>query len=77
MTRVRKFEAFDAVNYVTDVLQQIKAKPIPRTWKGKRLPEFLIKELIEKERVKKIMNKQEILDREELKKIKNNYTNKL
>lgn len=77
MAKVRKFESFDAVNYVRDVLQVTKIKPTPRTFKGKRLPEFLIKELMEKERLKKIKNRQESLEREELKIIKNNYTNKL
>lgn len=77
MAKVHKFESFNAVSYVKEVLQITKEKPTPRTFKGKRLPEFLIKELMEKERLKKIKNRQEALVREELKIIKKNYTNKL
>lgn len=77
MAKVRKYESFDAAEYVNYVLETAKAKPIPRVWKGKRLPQFLIKDLMEKEKFKKIKNMQEIQEREELKKIKNNYKNTL
>lgn len=77
MVRVHNYEAFDAVKHVADVLQLTKAKPTPRTWKGKRLPEFIIKELLEEEKLIAIKKKQAILVTEELKKIKDNYTNKL
>ena len=73
MAKVRMFEAFDAEKYVKDILQRTKEKPIPKTWKSKRLPEFLIKELMEKEELKKIKKRQENLETEALKKIKDNY----
>lgn len=77
MARVRQFESFNANEHVKNVLHLTKVKPIPRLWKGKRLPEFLIKELMEKERLKKIKNRQEALEKEELKIIKNNYRSNL
>lgn len=76
MAKVRKAEAFDAASYVNHILKCTKEKPIPRTWKSKRLPAFLIKELMEKEEQKRIKIKQEKLEMEELKKIKNNYVPK-
>ncbi|KAG7158639.1 hypothetical protein Hamer_G011298 [Homarus americanus] len=53
MAKVRDFEAFDAANYVTDVLRRTKEKPIPRFWKGKRLPQPIIQQLMEEEEIKK------------------------
>lgn len=53
MAKIRYFEAFDAASYVADVLRRTKEKPIPRVWKGKRLPKFLIKQLMEEEKKKK------------------------
>lgn len=53
MARIHKYAAFDAAKYVEDVLRRTKEKPIPRTWKGKRLPEFLIKQLMEENEEKK------------------------
>ncbi|KAF4525661.1 hypothetical protein B566_EDAN001261 [Ephemera danica] len=44
LTQIREAEKFDAEAYVTEKLRQAKEKPLPRTWKGRRLPEFLIKQ---------------------------------
>lgn len=77
MAKVRHFETFNAVNYVNDMLKNTKEKPLPRTWKGKRLPAFLIKELMEKEEMKRILRIKEKEEMQELKKIKDNYVSKL
>ncbi|XP_045131872.1 uncharacterized protein LOC123516516 [Portunus trituberculatus] len=77
MAKVRRYDAFDAEEYVKDFLRQTKEKPIPKTWKSKHLPEFLIKELMKKEEEKKIKNRQERLKLEALQKIKDNYKSDL
>lgn len=77
MAKVRRYDAFEAVEYVKDFLRQTKEKPIPKTWKSKRLPEFLIKELMKKEEEKKIKNRQERLKLEALQKIKDSYKSDL
>ncbi|XP_063848606.1 uncharacterized protein LOC135093322 isoform X1 [Scylla paramamosain] len=77
MAKVRRYDAFDAAEYVKDILRQTKEKPTPKTWKSKRLPEFLIKELMKKEEEKKIKNRQERLKLEALQKIKDNYKSDL
>jgi len=54
MARVREAEAFDAEAYVADFLRQTKEKPIPKFYKGKRLPKEIIYDLQEKDRQKRL-----------------------
>lgn len=77
MAKVRRYEAFDAAEYVKDFLQKTKEKPIPKTWKSKRLPEFLIKELIKEKEEKKMKHREQKLRLEALQKIKDNYKSDL
>jgi hypothetical protein len=44
LSQIREAEKFDAESYVTEKLRRANEKPMPRTWKGRRLPEFLIKQ---------------------------------
>lgn len=53
MAKIRETEKFDAVAYATQKINKANEVLIPKLWKGKRLPEFLIKELlVEKENKK-------------------------
>lgn len=44
IAQIKEAEAFNAAKYVADKLQQAKETPLPRYWKGRRLPAFIIKE---------------------------------
>lgn len=44
LAQIKEAEKFDAAQYVAEKLRQAHEVPIPRTWKGKRLPEFIIKQ---------------------------------
>lgn len=37
-------EAFSAEKYVAERLEILNEVPIPKLWKGRRLPEFIIRE---------------------------------
>lgn len=77
MARVRDFEAFDAVTYVSDILKRFNEKPLPKTWEGKRLPAFVIKELMEKAELKRLLRIKEKQDMQEFQKIKDKYVSTL
>lgn len=44
VSQVKEAEAFSAEQYVSDVLRQANEVPLPRYWKGRRLPAFIIKQ---------------------------------
>lgn len=44
IAQIKEAEAFSAENYVAEKIQKATETPIPRFWKGKRLPEFIIRE---------------------------------
>ncbi|GLV44428.1 Pyruvate dehydrogenase E1 beta subunit [Carabus blaptoides fortunei] len=44
LAQISDAESFSAENYVAEKLKKATEIPIPRFWKGKRLPEFLIRE---------------------------------
>ncbi|XP_065372237.1 uncharacterized protein Pdhb isoform X2 [Calliphora vicina] len=44
IAQIKDAEAFNAEKYVADKLHQAKETPLPRYWKGRRLPAFIIKE---------------------------------
>ncbi|XP_042865125.1 uncharacterized protein LOC122248861 isoform X2 [Penaeus japonicus] len=52
MAKIRAAEAFDAAAYVANILRTTKEKPIPRFWRGKRLPADIIKQLMEEKELK-------------------------
>jgi hypothetical protein len=69
MEKVSVAKKFDAQKYVADYLDDLHKPLIPRTFKGKNLPEFLIKELMEKEELEKqrvAAEKQDIITKEPL-----------
>lgn len=43
-TQIKEAKSFNAKDYVTDKLAEWRRIPIPRYWKGRRLPQFIIKE---------------------------------
>lgn len=50
--KVHEAEKFNAENFVDSYLEDMKYELVPKTWQGKRLPQFLIKELHEEEKRK-------------------------
>jgi hypothetical protein len=44
IAQIKQAEKFDAEKYVAERLQEVHKVPLPRTWKGKRLPFFIIKQ---------------------------------
>ncbi|XP_017849032.1 uncharacterized protein LOC108604191 isoform X2 [Drosophila busckii] len=44
MSQIKTAEAFSAEQHVNEVLRDANETPLPRYWKGRRLPEFIIKE---------------------------------
>ncbi|KAJ4440246.1 hypothetical protein ANN_08385 [Periplaneta americana] len=44
IAQIKEAEKFDAKKYVEERLQKAHEMPLPRTWKGKRLPFFIIKQ---------------------------------
>lgn len=44
LAQIHKAEQFDAANYVSDKIRQATEVPIPKLWKGRRLPEFIIRQ---------------------------------
>lgn len=49
IAKVHEAQKFDPEKFVDDYLEDMKYELVAKTWKGKRLPKFLIKELHEKE----------------------------
>ncbi|XP_065078992.1 uncharacterized protein LOC135701977 [Ochlerotatus camptorhynchus] len=44
ISEIKEADRFSAEMYVMEKLRQANEKPIPRFWKGKRLPQFIIKQ---------------------------------
>lgn len=44
IAQIKDAEAFNAAKYVADKIHKAKETPLPRHWKGRRLPAFIIKE---------------------------------
>lgn len=55
--QIKEAEEFSAEQYVAEKLRLATETPIPRFWKHRRLPQFIIKELLEKEEQKKEQEK--------------------
>lgn len=53
VNQIKEAEKFSAEDYVTAKLNKLNENPLPRYWKGKRLPQFIIKDLVEEEKIKK------------------------
>jgi hypothetical protein len=52
LRQISEAEKFSAEEYVMGKIKQAIEDPLPRFWKGKRLPQFLIKEKLEEQRRK-------------------------
>lgn len=44
IAQIKEAETFSAINYVANKMQKAKETPLPKYWKGRRLPEFIIKQ---------------------------------
>lgn len=44
IAQIKQAEAFSAERYVAEKIEKATAIQIPRFWKGKRLPEFVIRQ---------------------------------
>ncbi|XP_020812021.1 uncharacterized protein LOC110187001 isoform X2 [Drosophila serrata] len=44
MAQIKQAEAFSAEQHVAEILRQANETPLPRFWKGRRLPAFIIKQ---------------------------------
>ena len=67
--RIKLAKKFEAKEYVKEYLKDLNEVLIPQTFHGKRRPQFLIKELMEKERLEKLQveaDKQDIITKEPL-----------
>lgn len=53
VAQVKEAEKFSAEAYVAEKLQKVNDNPLPRFYKGKRLPQFLIKQLLEEDQLKR------------------------
>lgn len=51
--QVKEAEKFSPINYVHEKLNIVNMTILPNRWRGKRLPEFVIKDLIAKAQAKK------------------------
>lgn len=51
--RIKEAEKFSAEAYVTEKLERLNDSPVPKYWKGKRLPTDIVKELMQVEQLKK------------------------
>lgn len=51
--QVKEAEKFSAPSYVQEKLNIVNMTILPNRWRGKRLPEFVIKDLIAKSQAKK------------------------
>jgi len=61
IAQIKEAEKFSAEQYVADKLKQANDNPIPKYWRGKRLPEFVVKELMEKQEKKRAWHERERL----------------
>lgn len=62
MTQIGEAEKFNPVLYAKEKIDKKNAVLIPKLWKGKRLPEFVIRDLLA-EREAKLKKKEESLER--------------
>lgn len=66
MCKIKDADNFDARLYAREKLDKVNAVLLPKLWKGKRLPEFVIKDLLAKQQKKKA---QRLIDLERRKKM--------
>ena len=62
LSKIKRAKKFDAGGYVEEKLEGYKIELTPGTYKGKRLPEWLIKELLVEDELKKETEKNNQLD---------------
>uniref|UniRef100_A0A336LR08 CSON010957 protein n=1 Tax=Culicoides sonorensis TaxID=179676 RepID=A0A336LR08_CULSO len=60
LAQIKEAEKFSAEEYVEEKINKATEVPLPRYWKGKRLPAFIIRDLIEKEKRLKEQNQQRL-----------------
>lgn len=50
LTEIKTAEKFSAEDHVNDIIRKATVDEIPRTYKGKKMPQWLVKELMDKDR---------------------------
>ncbi|XP_014256196.1 uncharacterized protein LOC106670407 [Cimex lectularius] len=66
MCKINEAENFNATAYVQEKIDKANEVLIPKLWKGKRLPEFVIKDLLEEKKKKQEFKLQRIEKRKKL-----------
>lgn len=61
--KIREAEKFSAEAYVAEKIRLATETPIPRFWKNRRLPQFIIKEKLEIQERKKTRKKFELWEK--------------
>lgn len=57
MYQIKQAQKFSAEDYVNEMIKKATEDEIPRTYKGKKKPQWLVKELMDKDRQKEIEKK--------------------
>lgn len=66
MGQISEAEKFDAAMYAKEKISKANAVILPKLWKGKRLPEFIIKQLVDEKERKAAINKQNLERRKKM-----------
>ncbi|XP_014282775.1 uncharacterized protein [Halyomorpha halys] len=66
MCKIKEAENFDARQYVREKLDKTNAVLLPKLWRGKRLPEFVIKDLLLKKQRKEAQRLQDLERRKKM-----------
>lgn len=66
MGQISEAEKFDAAMYAKEKISKANAVILPKLWKGKRLPEFIIKQLVDEKERKDAINKQNLERRKKM-----------
>lgn len=72
--QVKDAEKFKAVDYVQEKLDIVNMTILPNRWRGKRLPEFVIRDLINKAQAKR---QAKLEAKERRKKLMTSYNNSM
>lgn len=63
LRQISEAEKFSAEEYVMGKIKQATEDPIPRFWKGKRLPQFIIKEKLEQQTKERLEQKYKLWEK--------------
>lgn len=66
MGQINEAQKFDAAMYAKEKIDKANAVLLPKLWKGKRLPEFIIKQLVAEKQRKTALNKENLERRKKM-----------